>query len=205
LCVTPLDFAPRAAAAAVLALTLGQVPLASACTVQRLHLMTPSLNDPAQVGMVGHVDNGTKADEGSYRAELVVSQALVDDIAASLAGGCSQWIHHAGSGTIVLMGIATGSFSAKTQLQWIPASTGIKQKMATWKDSAAADTGGALGFAHDATLKKKHVKALAVGDLLRLSGKAVATGTIINGGVFDQVQSLYGWSGLTPYLEILVP
>jgi len=201
----PLDVAPRAAAVAALALTLGQVPLASACTVQRLHLMNPTLNDPAQVGMVGHVDNGTKTDDGSFRAELVVTQALVDDIAASLAGGCSQWVHHAASGTIVLMGIATGSYAAKTQLQWIPASTGLKLKMAAWKDSAAADTGGTLSYAHDAELKKKQVKALAVGDLLRLTGKAVAGGTIIDGGVFDQVQSLYGWSGLTPYLEILVP
>lgn len=201
----PHPLIPRVGAALALAAALGQAPIASACTVQRLHLMTPTLSDPAQVGMVGHVDNGTKIDDGSYRAELVVSQALVDDLAASVAGGCSQWIHHASSGTIVLMGSAGGSYSAKTQLQWIPASTGIKQKMATWRDSAATDTAGTLSYPHDAALKKKQVKALAVGDQLRLTGKAVASGTIINGGVFDQVQSLYGWSGLTPYLEVLVP
>jgi hypothetical protein len=200
-----MDFAPRAAAAAAVAAVLCQAPLASACTVQRLHLMSPIVSEPAQVGMVGHVDNGTKIDEGSYRADLVVTQALVDDIAASIAGGCSQWIHHAGGGNIVLMGIASGSYSAKNQLQWIPASTGLKQKMHTWRDSAASDTGGFVTHAHDAELKKKQMRALVAGDVLRLTGKALASGTIINGGVFDQVQSLYNWVGTTPYIEVWVP
>lgn len=200
-----MDLAPRLAAAAAAAVLLGQTPLASACTVQRLHLMTPSVSEPAQVGMVGHVDNGTKTDGGSYRAELVVTQALVDDIAASIAGGCSQWIHHAGGGNIVLMGIASGSYSAKNQLQWIPASTGLKQKMHTWRDSAAGDTGGFVTHPHDAELKKKQMRALVAGDVLRLTGKAQASGTIIDGWVADQVQSLYNWAGTTPYIEVWIP
>jgi hypothetical protein len=201
----PVRHAPRVGAAFVLAAAMSQVPLASACTVQRLHLLNPTISEPAQVGMVGHIDNGTKIDEGSYRAELVVSAQMVADIAASIAGGCSQWVHHAGGGNIVLMGIASGSYSAKNQLQWIPASTGIKEKMAGWRDSAAGDTGGFVTHAHDAELKKKQMRALVAGDVLRLTGKALASGTIIDGGVFDQVQSLYNWAGTTPYIEVWVP
>lgn len=201
------DRAPRALAAAALAAALCQAPLASACTNERMHLLTVQNNEVASVGMVGHIDGGTtKLDGGSFRAELVVSAQLQADIAASLAGGCEQWVHHGGSGVIILMGNANASYDAKTSLLRIDAATGAKDKLAgTWHDHASGDTGGTLNYPHEALLKKKVVKALVAGDLVRLTGKATAIGEMIGDTVFDQLAVQYGWSGLTPYLSIWVP
>lgn len=196
----------RAGAALALAAVLGQVPQASACNVTKWHLMNTKVSDVAQVGMVGHVDNGTTSDTGRYMAELVVTEMLVNDIATSMAGGCQQWVRHTAGGNIVLLGQAEGSFKAKSQLDRIDGVTGIPEKLAaTVREQQSGATPGGVTYGHDAKFKSDPARRLAVGDRIRLSAKATAVGTIIDGWVDDQVQVLYQWNGPAPYIEILVP
>lgn len=196
----------RLVAAAWTFAALAMTPQAMACSVQKLHLMSPIVSEVAQVGMVGHVDNGTKSDDGRYKAELVVTAQLVADIAASQAGGCQQWIRHAAGGNIVLLGQADGSYEAKSQVDRIDGVTGDAEKLtATFREQQSGATPGGLTYVHDATFKRGPSRRLAVGDRIRLSAKATAVGTIIDGWVDDQVQVLYEWNGPAPYVEILVP
>ena len=178
----------------------------ASCTGQRLFMLTPQVNEEARISMLGHVDNGTKTDTGRYLAELVVDAQMVADISASIAAGCRQWIHHASGGTIILMGNANGSYDGKSLLSWIPAATGVSENLLpAWREHWEGSTEGAIGYPHDAALKKKQMRHLAVGDVIRLSGKALATATIVNGNQFDQAQVVFSWNGPAPYIEIQTP
>jgi hypothetical protein len=171
-----------------------------------MFLMPPTLAEVAQVGMVGHVDNGTVVDGGSFRAQIVVDAALADALAVSLAAGCSQYVHQAGVGNITLLGIGTGEYSASTEVVVERPGTRLRLRLApVMFDSASTATGGTVDHAHDPRLKRILMNRLQVGDVIAIETSATASGTIINGWVFDQVQVLYTWSGLTPWLEVRLP
>lgn len=203
LALRPLGTLAQAATAFALA------SQACACSNERNYPMQGDyLEEHAFVRLIGNVDNGTQVDAGQYRDMLEVTPALVNDIRASLAGGCSQRIDYSSKGTIEVVGNASGSYSAKTQLQWISASTGVKQRMASWQHAAALDSGSTrISYPLIAVLKKKQMKALAAGDLLRLTGTAQASGTIMDGGRRDEVTAAYSWFGygVRPVLRIEVP
>lgn len=190
----------------VAALAAAAPARAADCPNSRMFLMPPSVNELAQVGMVGHVDNGTKVDGGSFRAEVAVDQTLYDALFASLSAGCSQFVHQVSNGNVVLLGIGTGGYAASTEVVAERPSLGLRRRLApVMRDSAGGATDGVVNHPHDPRLKRAVMSQLQIGDVIAIEGSATATGTIIDGWVFDQVQVLYGWSNLTPWLEVRLP
>lgn len=201
--LSPRHFAPWLLAAAVGAASAQALP---SCPNSLMFLMAPTVSDPAQVGMVGHVDNGTKVDTGSFRAEVAVDAALADALAVSTAAGCAQYVHQVAGGNIVLLGIGTGSYSATTEVFVERPGTALRLRLApVMTDAASAATNGAVTHAHDPRLLRFLMSRLVVGDVIAIEASATATGTIINGWVGDQVQVLYNWSNLTPWIEVRMP
>lgn len=191
----------------VLALAgVGSAHAVPACPNQQMFLMPPTLIEAAQVGMVGHVDNGTKVDTGTFRAQIVVDAALAAALDVSLAAGCSQFVHQVGIGNITLLGIGTGSYSATTEVVLERPGTTLRRRLApTMADSASTATGGTVDHSHDPRLFRVLMGRVLVGDVIAIETSATASGTIIDGWVADQVQVLYTWSGLTPWLEVRMP
>lgn len=201
--ISPRLFAPWLLAAVAGAASAQALP---SCPNSLMFLMPPTVSEPAQVGMVGHVDNGTKVDTGTFRAEITVDAALADALAVSTAAGCAQYVHQVAGGNIVLLGIGTGSYSATTEVVFQRPGTPLRLRLApAMTDSATTDTNGAVTHAHDPRLLRFLMSRLVVGDVIAIEANATATGTIINGWVGDQVQVLYNWSGLTPWLEVRMP
>lgn len=199
---------PRVIAPLLLAAFAGLASAQSlpSCPNSQMFLMPPTVSEPAQVGMVGHVDNGTKVDGGSFRAQIVVDATLADALAVSNAAGCAQYVHQVAGGNIVLLGIGTGSYSATTEVVFERPGTSLRRRLAPLMiDSASTATDGAVTHAHDPRLSRLLMRRLVVGDVIAIEASATATGTIIDGWVGDQVQVLYNWSNLTPWLEVRLP
>jgi hypothetical protein len=201
--LSPRLFAPWLLAAVAAAASAQPAP---SCPNQQMFLMPPVSVEAAQVGMVGHIDNGTYVDSGSYRAQLVVDVALADALAVSLAAGCSQYVHQNSVGNITTLGIGTGSYTASTEVVIERPGTPLRLRLApVMVDSAGAATNGTVDHPHDPRLTRRLMRRVLVGDVIALESSATATGTIINGWVADQVQVLYTWSTLTPWLEVRLP
>lgn len=184
----------------------GTAPAALACTNSVVFPLQTVLSEPAQVGMVGHVDNGTVVDGGSLRAEIVVDQALLDTLTASLAGSCSQYVHQVGLGNITLLGTGQGEYSASTEVLHQRPGGVLRRRLApVLLDAGSGATGGVVDHPYDPRLNRVLVSRVRLGDVIAIETRATATGTIIDGWVADQVQVLYTWSSLTPTLEIRVP
>ena len=181
-------------------------PQAAECTTSTLYNLIPSRHDEAAVFMLGHVDSGTRVDSGRYVAQLVVDEAMQAAVASSMAAGCSQVVHHAGGGTIVLAGIAAGSFDAKSQLKLVRVATGGSENMLpTWHDHREGSTFGAEIFPHEGALKRKQMRNLVAGDVIQMTGKADAQATIVGGTFTDQASISYNWNGPAPYIEVFLP
>ena len=185
---------------------LSGAALAAECTSTVLYSLIPSRSDEAAVMMLGHVDSGTRVDSGRYVAQLLVDESMQSTVATSVAAGCSQVIHHAGGGTIVLSGSATGSFDAKSQLKLVRVATGASENMLpTWHDHREGSTFGAEIFPHEGALKRKQMRHGAAGDVIQMTGKADAQATIVGGTFTDQASISYNWNGPAPYIEVFLP
>lgn len=210
-CLRPSGLARRLRRALPLLTMAGLLPwssaaLAAECSTSTLYNLIPSRQEEAAVMMLGHVDSGTRVDSGRYLAQLVVDEGMQAIVASSVAAGCSQVFHHAAGGTIVLSGIAAGSFDAKSQLKLVRVATGGSENMLpTWREHRDGSTLGAEIYPHEGALKPRQMRRLTAGDVIQMTGKADAQATIVGGTFLDQASITYSWNGPAPYIEVFLP
>lgn len=168
-----------------------------------------TVNDGASVGLVGHVNNGTFNDVGTYRAVLqfTASPQAYNDLMNSVNSGCNQSVRQISDGSINILGNAAGRYIARFQVFHVrPAvggAVGFRRPLA----APIIDRGvaGATVHTHTPQLSRALLSRVRDTDEIEIEVLAEASGTVTTGSQFDQVNVQFLPSNLTPSLELTLP
>jgi hypothetical protein len=159
---------------------------------------------------LGHVNNGTFNDVGTYRAVLqfTASPQAYNDLMNSVNNGCYQFVRQISDGSINILGNAAGRYIARFQVFHVrPAvggAVGFRRPLA----APIIDRGVAGATVHTHTPQLSRALLSRVRDTtdeIEIEVLAEASGTVTTGSQFDQVNVQFLPSNLTPSLELNLP
>lgn len=191
---------------------LAATPAQAACTNFKAYEFTVTANDnPSAFGIGDGPDRKVK-NLGGYAASLSLSAAMVDEIAQSIAAGCTQRVEHPGAFTgIWTWNLGLAKAVSSTVLSGVATSRGKTWTFGKWGSTLmhqgvqdefyVDDDGGPM----TAVLPSSKFGKMKDGDSLVFSGALTVLGESTTGGLYDQGNAYGGWRPYVPFLYIDLP
>lgn len=209
--MNPMPSAALPIASLLLACLAGPAA-AQSCGNFRAYEFNISANDSVSAFGIGDGPDRKVKQAGGYAADLSLSQAMVDDIAASLAAGCTQRVDHPGfSASIWTWNLGKAKAAGSTTLTGNAISRGKAWKFGEWPialihqgvqdEFYTVSDGGPLS----AVLPADKLAKMKPGDSLVFSGALTVLGESTTGGLYDQGSASGGWKPYVPFFYIFLP